>query len=123
MKKFLFVALMTFVMIGMSACSKEDDLVGTKWDGQLTMNEEGMTLTADLLLEFNTETEGQLTTSASMMGQTFSDVQDFTYTYDGKGKGVLTMTDEGETDNTDFTVDGKELTISSDGITVVFKKR
>lgn len=124
MKKFLYVALMTFVMIGMSACSKDTDLVGTKWAGQLTMEEEGMTITADLLLEFTTETAGKLTTSASFMGQQYSDTQDFTYTYDGKSKGTLTMKyDDGDEDTTDFTVDGDELTITDDGMTVVFKKK
>lgn len=55
MKKFLYVALMTFVMIGMSACSKDKDLIGTKCYGQISREEFNTTISADVTVEFTSD--------------------------------------------------------------------
>lgn len=121
MKKFIFAALMTFVMIGMSACSK-DKLEGTTWKATITETEDDFTFSMDLTIAFTSDNEGTMTMSA--MGYTES--EKFTYTFDGE-KGVMTgVTPDPETgklESTDFTVEGDELTITEEGETVVFKKQ
>lgn len=122
MKKFLYVALMTFVMIGMSACSKDKDLTGTKWVATITETdpEIGIPLTMTMTLSFTSETEGTLTMSA--MG--FTETENFTYTYDGDGKGTMTGKDEnGAASTIDFTIDDDKLTITEEGETIVFTKQ
>ena len=144
MKKFLYVALMTFVMIGMSACSKDKDLTGTKWVGQFSETDSGITMTADVTIEFTTETAGKMSVVFVMtdelraffaaLGMTDEEIAemmsaenstvDFTYTYDGEGKGTMTSTDEdGETSSIDFTVDDDKLTITEDGHSIVLTKQ
>lgn len=144
MKRFLYVALMTFVMIGMSACSKDKDLTGTKWVGQFSETDSGITMTADVTIEFTTETAGKMSVVFVMtdelraffaaLGMTDEEIAemmsaenstvDFTYTYDGEGKGTMTSTDEdGETSSIDFTVDDDKLTITEDGHSIVLTKQ
>ena len=143
MKKFLYVAIMTFVMIGMSACSKDKDLTGTKWVGQISETEEGITITADVTVEFTTETAGKMSVDlvmtdelrqmfaalgmsdaeiAEMLGM--DDTVDFTYTYDGKGAGTMTAKDEdGEESTLNFTIEDDKLTFTEEGHTVVLTKQ
>lgn len=143
MKKFLYVALMTFVMIGMSACSKDDDvLTGTKWAGQITETENGLTITADVAVEFTTETAGKMSVAMVMtdelrqmliaFGMTEEEIaemaevetEDFTYTYDGESKGTITIKDEDGPDSiVNFTVDGDTLTLTEEGHNVVLTKQ
>jgi len=144
MKKILYFALMTFVMIGVSACSKDKDLTGTKWVGQFSETDSGITMTADVTIEFTTETAGKMSVVFVMtdelraffaaLGMTDEEIAemmsaenstvDFTYTYDGEGKGTMTSTDEdGETSSIDFTVDDDKLTITEDGHSVVLTKQ
>jgi len=115
MKKFIYVAIMTFVMIGMSACSKDTDLTGTKWVCQQTFSEQGFTITMTATLSFTSETEGNI--KVVSMGE--SDTKNFTYTYDGDGNG--TMTAEGETIS--FTIEDDQLTVTEDGVSMVFTKQ
>ena len=119
MKKFIYVALMTFVLIGMGSCSKNKDLTGTKWVASITETDEGETYSFTMTLEFTTKTEG--TVSISFFGMSESDP--FTYTYDGDGSGTITTTDEGESYTVPFTVDGDELTMTDEGQTIVFTKQ
>lgn len=143
MKKFLYVAIMTFVMIGMSACSKDKDLTGTKWVGQISETEEGITITADVTVEFTTETAGKMSVAlvmtdelrqmfaalglsdaeiAEMLGM--DDTVDFTYTYDGKGAGTMTAKDEdGHESTLNFTIEDDKLTFTEEGHTVVLTKQ
>jgi len=144
MKNILYFALMTFVMIGVSACSKDKDLTGTKWVGQFSETDSGITMTADVTIEFTTETAGKMSVVFVMtdelraffaaLGMTDEEIAemmsaenstvDFTYTYDGEGKGTMTSTDEdGETSSIDFTVDDDKLTITEDGHSVVLTKQ
>jgi hypothetical protein len=121
MKKILSVLMMTFVLIGMSACSKDKDLTGTTWTASVTQTEEGVTFTTNFTLKFTTETEGSLTFSA--MG--FTETQNFTYTYDD-GKGTMTnkpTEDEPDMYTINFTVEDDELTVTDDDVTIVFKKQ
>lgn len=121
MKKYLFLALMTFVMVGFVSCSK-DKLEGTTWKATISETEDDYTFTMDLTIAFTSDKEGTMTMSA--MG--FTESEQFTYTFDGE-KGVMTdVTPDPETgklESTDFTVDGDELTITEEGQTVVFKKQ
>jgi len=113
--------MMTFVLIGMSACSKDKDLTGTTWTASVTQTEEGVTFTTNFTLKFTTETEGSLTFSA--MG--FTETQNFTYTYDD-GKGTMTnkpTEDEPDMYTINFTVEDDELTVTDDDVTIVFKKQ
>ena len=126
MKKYLFLALMTFVMVGFVSCEKDTDLSGTKWKATQTETIEGVTLTVETVIEFTSETDGKLTSSA--MSMTYAET--FTYTYDGKGKGTMTGKDEqGVSVTTDFTIDGDDLTLKTTDeetgapITIVFKKQ
>lgn len=143
MKKFLYVAIMTFVMIGMSACSKDKDLTGTKWVGQISETEQGVTIKADVTVEFTTETAGKMSVAlvmtdelrqmfaalgmsdaeiAEMLGM--NDAVDFTYTYDGKGAGTMTAKDEdGHESTVNFTIEDDKMTFSEDGHTVVLTKQ
>ena len=143
MKKFLYVAIMTFVMIGMSACSKDKDLTGTKWVGQISETEQGVTIKADVTVEFTTETAGKMSVAlvmtdelrqmfaalgmsdaeiAEMLGM--DDAVDFTYTYDGKGAGTMTAKDEdGHESTVNFTIEDDKMTFSEDGYTVVLTKQ
>lgn len=144
MKKILYFALMTFVMIGVSACSKDKDLTGTKWVGQFTETDNGLTMTADVTVEFTTETAGKMTVMFVMtdelrelfaaLGMTDEEIAemmnadnstvDFTYTYDGEGKGTMSSTDEdGETTSIDFTIDDDKMTITEEGYSVVLTKQ
>ena len=131
MKNILYFALMTFVMIGVSACSKDKDLTGTKWVGQFTETDNGLTMTADVTVEFTTETAGKMSVVFVMTDEEIAEMMDaenstvdFTYTYDGEGKGTMTSTDEdGETSSIDFTVDDDKLTITEDGHSVVLTKQ
>ena len=143
MKKFLYVALMTFVMIGMSACSKDKDLTGTKWVGQISETEDGITITADVTVEFTTETAGKMSLDLVMtdelrqmfaaLGMTDAEIAemigmdgsvDFTYTYDGKGAGTMTAKDEdGHESTINFTIDDDKLTFTEEGQTVVLTKQ
>lgn len=124
MKKFLFVALMTFVMVGFSSC-KKDNLSGTKWVASYSETDEDFgTISIDMTLEFTTEEAGTLT--LSMFGM--SETQNFTYTFDGK-EGTMTAKDEdGELSSIPFTVDGDTLTMTDkddetgEPINIVFKK-
>lgn len=117
MKKFIFVALMSFVLIGMTACSKDKDLTGTKWAASIVETD----ITVDMLLSFNSETAGTL--SATALGYTYS--QDFTYTYDGKGEGTLTAKDpdSGIETTEPFTIDGDKLTVKEATGDIVFTKQ
>ena len=112
MKKFMVVAIMTFVMIGMTSC-KKDDLSGTKWTASYSETIEelgGMTLTVNLTLEFTTEKDGTLTMSMPEFGM--NEVDTFTYTFDGK-EGTMTGKDEnGVESSIPFTVDGDKLTMT-----------
>lgn len=143
MKKFLYVAIMTFVMIGMSACSKDKDLTGTKWVGQISETEEGITITADVTVEFTTETAGKMSVDLVMTGELrqmfaalgmsdaeiaemlgMDDTVDFTYTYDGKGAGTMTAKDEdGEESTLNFTIEDDKMTFTEEGHTVVLTKQ
>lgn len=143
MKKFLYVAIMTFVMIGMSACSKDKDLTGTKWVGQISETEQGVTIKADVTVEFTTETAGKMSVALVMtdelrqmfaaLGMTdaeiaemlgMDDTVDFTYTYDGKGAGTMTAKDEdGHESTLNFTIEDDKLTFTEEGHTVVLTKQ
>lgn len=144
MKKILYFALMTFVMIGVSACSKDKDLTGSKWVGQVTETDNGLTMTVDVTVEFTTETAGKMTVMFVMtdelrelfaaLGMTDEEIAemknadnstvDFTYTYDGEGKGTMSSTDEdGETTSIDFTIDDDKMTITEEGYSVVLTKQ
>lgn len=144
MKKILYFALMTFVMIGVSACSKDKDLTGSKWVGQVTETDNGLTMTVDVTVEFTTETAGKMTVMFVMtdelrelfaaLGMTDEEIAemmnadnstvDFTYTYDGEGKGTMSSTDEDdETTSIDFTIDDDKMTITEEGYSVVLTKQ
>ena len=144
MKNILYFALITFVMIGVSACSKDKDLTGSKWVGQVTETENGLTMTVDVTVEFTTETAGKMTVMFVMtdelrelfaaLGMTDEEIAemmnadnstvDFTYTYDGEGKGTMSSTDEdGETTSIDFTIDDDKMTITEEGHSVVLTKQ
>ena len=144
MKNILYFALITFVMIGVSACSKDKDLTGSKWVGQVTETDNGLTMTVDVTVEFTTETAGKMTVMFVMtdelrelfaaLGMTDEEIAemmnadnstvDFTYTYDGEGKGTMSSTDEdGETTSIDFTIDDDKMTITEEGHSVVLTKQ
>lgn len=144
MKNILYFALITFVMIGVSACSKDKDLTGSKWVGQVTETDNGLTMTVDVTVEFTTETAGKMTVMFVMtdelrelfaaLGMTDEEIAemmnadnstvDFTYTYDGEGKGTMSSTDEdGETTSIDFTIDDDKMTITEEGYSVVLTKQ
>ena len=137
MKKILYFALMTFVMIGMSSCSKDKDLSGTSWKGHLnsstTMSMYGETVVyavnADVTVTFTTEEAGTTktvgTVSMDDMTLPLNQTSGFTYTYDGKGEGTMTMKDQdsGADVTTRFTIDGKELTMYEGEEVFVLKKQ
>ncbi|MBQ3949168.1 MAG: hypothetical protein II661_01715 [Bacteroidales bacterium] len=137
MKKFLFVALMTFVMIGMSSCSKDKDLSGTSWKGHLnsrttmTMYDETIVyaVDADVTLTFTSEEAGTTktvgTVSMDDMTLPLNQTSGFSYTYDGKGEGTMTVKDQdsGADVTTRFTIDGNELTMYEGEETFVLKKQ
>lgn len=144
MRNILYFALITFVMIGVSACSKDKDLTGSKWVGQVTETDNGLTMTVDVTVEFTTETAGKMTVMFVMtdelrelfaaLGMTDEEIAemknadnstvDFTYTYDGEGKGTMSSTDEdGETTSIDFTIDDDKMTITEEGYSVVLTKQ
>lgn len=137
MKKFLFVALMTFVMIGMSSCSKDKDLSGTSWKGHLnsrttmTMYDETIVyaVDADVTVTFTSEEAGTTktvgTVSMDDMTLPLNQTSGFSYTYDGKGEGTMTVKDQdsGADVTTRFTIDGNELTMYEGEETVVLKKQ
>ncbi len=127
MKKLIYVALMTFVMIGMTSCGKEKDLTGTKWLGLYSQTDEelGMTFSATIILEFTSETDGKISINA--FGEMIT--SPFTYTYDGEGSGTITIVEglDGEVADVTtvkFTIDGDTMTATDDeGVSVVFKKQ
>ncbi len=130
MKKYLFVALMTFVMIGMTSCGKEKDLTGTKWSGTVTDvdEESGVQMTTAIDIEFTTVTDGKIT--ESLVGvATFTHTMPFTYTYDANnGKGTMSVINsekkKTEVVEIPFTVDGNTLTaIGKDGTVIVCTKQ
>ncbi len=137
MKKFLFVALMTFVMIGMSSCSKDKDLSGTSWKGHLnsrttmTMYDETIVyaVDADVTVTFTSEEAGTTktvgTVSMDEMTLPMNQTSGFSYTYDGKGEGTMTVKDQdsGADVTTRFTIDGNELTMYEGEETFVLKKQ
>lgn len=137
MKKFLFVALMTFVMIGMSSCSKDKDLSGTSWKGHLnsrttmTMYDETIVyaVDADVTVTFTSEEAGTTktvgTVSMDEMTLPLNQTSGFSYTYDGKGEGTMTVKDQdsGADVTTRFTIDGNELTMYEGEETFVLKKQ
>ena len=137
MKKFLFVALMTFVMIGMSSCSKDKDLSGTSWKGHLnnrttmTMYDETIVyaVDADVTVTFTSEEAGTIktvgTVSMDDMTVPMNQTSGFSYTYDGKGEGTMTVKDQdsGADVTTRFTIDGNELTMYEGEETFVLKKQ
>ncbi len=137
MKKFLFVALMTFVMIGMSSCSKDKDLSGTSWKGHLnsrttmTMYDETIVyaVDADVTVTFTSEEAGTTktvgTVSMDDMTLPLNQTSGFSYTYDGKGEGTMTVKDQdsGADVTTRFTIDGNELTMYEGEETFVLKKQ
>ena len=137
MKKFLFVALMTFVMIGMSSCSKDKDLSGTSWKGHLnsrttmTMYDETIVyaVDADVTVTFTSEEAGATktvgTVSMDDMTLPLNQTSGFSYTYDGKGEGTMTVKDQdsGADVTTRFTIDGNELTMYEGEETFVLKKQ
>ncbi len=137
MKKFLFVALMTFVMIGMSSCSKDKDLSGTSWKGHLnsrttmTMYDETIVyaVDADVTVTFTSEEAGTTktvgTVSMDDMTLPLNQTSGFSYTYDGKGEGTMTAKDQdsGADVTTRFTIDGNELTMYEGEETFVLKKQ
>jgi hypothetical protein len=125
MKKILSVLMMTFVLIGMSSCSKDKDLSGTSWKGHMhesktvTMYDETVvyTLDADVLITFTSEEAGTVKTTGtySMDDMTLpvNQTNGFTYTYDGKGEGTMTAKDPdtGVDVTSRFTIDGDVLTL------------
>lgn len=137
MKKFIFAALMTFVMIGMSSCSKDKDLSGTSWKGHLnsrttmTMYDETIVyaVDADVTVTFTSEEAGTIktvgTVSMDEMTLPMNQTSGFSYTYDGKGEGTMTVKDQdsGADVTTRFTIDGNELTMYEGEETVVLKKQ
>ena len=124
MKKLFYVAIMTFVMIGFSSCSK-DKLEGTTWKASFSETVEGMPFSIDFTLAFTTDKEGTL----SVSGMGFTESEKFTYTFDGENgtlTGVTPDEDTGELMTVPFSVDGDELTIKDfdeDFGTLVFKKQ
>ena len=137
MKKFIFAALMTFVMIGMSSCSKDKDLSGTSWKGHLnsrttmTMYDETIVyaVDADVTVTFTSEEAGTTktvgTVSMDDMTLPLNQTSGFSYTYDGKGEGTMTVKDQdsGADVTTRFTIDGNELTMYEGEETYVLKKQ
>lgn len=137
MKRIIFAALMAFVMIGMSACSKDKDLSGTTWKGHLqenetmTMGDETITyaINADFVINFTTETEGTTTITGTMsmdeMTLPVNETTGFTYTYDGKGEGTISVKDaeSGEVTTERFTIDGNVLTLYEGEQTMTFNKQ
>ena len=137
MKKFIFAALMTFVMIGMSSCSKDKDLSGTSWKGHLnsrttmTMYDETIVyaVDADVTVTFTSEEAGTIktvgTVSMDDMTLPLNQTSGFSYTYDGKGEGTMTVKDQdsGADVTTRFTIDGNELTMYEGEETYVLKKQ
>jgi len=135
MKRIIFAALMAFVMIGMSACSKDKDLSGTSWKGHIqqsqyvTMGDETIvyTLDADVLMSFTTEEAGNTNVKGTMsmdeMTLPVNETTSFTYTYDGDGNGTITTTGQNGTNTTPFTIDGDKLTMTDGGQTLVLTKQ
>lgn len=74
-------------------------------------------INADLVINFTTETEGTTTVTGTMsMGEMTLPVNEtngFTYTYDGKGEGTISVKDaqSGEAVTERFTIDGDVLTL------------
>ena len=137
MKKFLFAAIMTFVMIGMSACSKDKDLSGTSWKGHMHESQtivyyDGpvtVMIDADMILTFTTEDAGNVKTSGTMtmdgMSLPVSETSGFNYTYDGKGEGTMTTRDSetGQDIAIRFTIDGNTLTMYEGNDTFELQKQ
>ncbi len=137
MKKFFYVALMAFVMIGFSSCSKDKDLSGTTWEGRLsyitTMSMYGETIVyavnADATLTFTTEEAGTIktvgTVSMDDMTLPLNQTSGFTYTYDGKGEGTITTKDQnnGTEVTSRFTIDGDILTMYEGDQELKFNKK
>ncbi|MBR6417498.1 MAG: hypothetical protein IKS36_01685 [Bacteroidales bacterium] len=127
MKKLFYAALMTLVMIGLGSCSNKTDLTGTEWEGiqstdlGLASEEDGEPMTIDVTstLTFTSPTEGTMT--FAMFGE--SESSPFTYTCDGKGKGVIHSEDEEGVMESNFTIDGDKLTIVEEGETFEFTKK
>ena len=131
MKKFFYLAMMAFVALGITACGDDKNetpsgtnaLKGTEWVYAESEDEteDGVTYTLNLTatLKFTTVSNGSLDIYMDVVvgGQSMyntSDVQEFTYTYDGNGHGTMTNVDEedGTTSTIPFTINGNELTIS-----------
>ena len=124
MKKILYFALMTFVMIGVSACSNNQmDLGNTTWEGSIEIpaEEEGEDIfEMRTVISFSSATDGNMVFYA--YGE--SEDQPFTYTCDknGKGKMMGTDSDDGGRLESVFEVNGNTLTLIEDGRTITFDK-
>lgn len=121
MKKLFYATIMTFVMIGMNACTGNADVKGTTWllkeNGTMM---DGSKAEVESTITFTTATEGVLiVTVNNHSGET-----PFKYTYDKSGKGTLTSTDDdGSELISNFTVEDKELVVVEGNERYVYHKQ
>lgn len=120
MKKGLFLAMIAFVAMVFTSCSKELELDGTTWVA--TYNEtttmDGVSGTANLTftLNFKDKTSGTMAVNGSIaissMGSPIpmNYSENFTYTFDGTNG---TMTSNGESQNFSYDKDSKHISMTS----------
>lgn len=97
----------------------------------MTMGDETITyaINADFVINFTTETEGTTTITGTMsmdeMTLPVNETTGFTYTYDGKGEGTISVKDaeSGEVTTERFTIDGNVLTLYEGEQTMTFNKQ
>ena len=112
MKKVVYALLLSCILLGVSSCAKEDDIVGSKWQYSETetYTYDGVTYNYEIsaLLSFTNATSGTFTVSyveSQSDGYTDQDQENatFTYTYNSDSrKGDMTITvvyeEDGETE-------------------------
>jgi len=108
MKNLKYVLIMFVALTATIACSDDSDdgnpIVGT-WE--LSESAEG--LEVSLEATFNDNNKGTLLATISLLGETATENSSFTWSTDGD---QLTMTMEGETEVSTYSISGNKLTIT-----------
>lgn len=127
MKKIFFAVLMTFVMIGLSSCSRKMELSGTTWVGNHSMQFDDVDMDEPVELEFTSTIKFTSSKDGVIQFEIFGQTEDqpFTYTCDGDGNGVINGVDEddGSTMESSFSIKDDKLTIVEDGESFEFVKQ
>lgn len=130
MKKFFLMTFVACFAMMFVSCQKDVELIGTTWKAQENASTQitvdgrtaDITVDVDCTLQFADATNCSLTSvfngTVFLPGQEIpvpstTDVDDFTYTFDGK-KGVLKSNDPSEIGDLDFTYNKKDNSIDID---------